>query len=98
MTTKNMELAKRMEYSNVLHNTPRARAIQLGIQLGQHAASAGLTQEQVAEKCGYQQGTISRVFAGKYPAKSEVLCAIAEAIGCELKIETINGPEWGEKI
>lgn len=82
------------------NNTPRARAIQLGIQLGEHAEKLGLTQEQVAERCKgkYQQGTISRVFAGKYPAKSEVLCAIAEAIGCELKILNLNGSEGGEKI
>jgi len=76
-------------------NSPRSRAIALGIQLGEHAAKSHLTQEQVAEKCGFAQGTISRVFAGKYPAKSEILCAIAEAIGCEIKI--INGSETSEK-
>lgn len=79
------------------NNTPRARAIAIGIQLGEHAKSLGLTQEQVAEKCKYRQGTISRVFSGEYPAKSEVLCAIAEAIGCELKILTLNSSEGGEK-
>lgn len=78
------------------NNTPRARAIALGIKLCEYAANIPLTQEQVAEKCGFAQGTISRVFAGKYPAKSEVLCAIAEAIGCEIKI--INSSETGEKI
>lgn len=65
---------------------PRHRAIQLGIQLGQRATKNNLTQEQVAEKCGFAQGTISRVFAGKYPAKSEILCAIAEAVGCEISV------------
>lgn len=80
-----------------MNNPPRARAIQLGIQLSQHAKKLGLTQEQVAEKCGYQQGTVCRVFRGDFPAKSETLCAIAEAIGCQLKILTINSPELGEK-
>lgn len=81
-----------------MNNTPRARAIALGIELGEHAAKISLNQQQVAEKCGFAQGTISRVFAGKYPAKSEVLCAIAEAIGCELKILTLNSSERGERI
>jgi transcriptional regulator with XRE-family HTH domain len=76
--------------------TPRHRATKIGIQLGEHAAKNNLTQEQVAEKCGFAQGTISRVFAGKYPAKSEILCAIAEAVGCEIKI--LNCSETGEKI
>jgi transcriptional regulator with XRE-family HTH domain len=78
------------------NNTPRNRAIQLALQLGEHAAKIPLTQEQVAEKCGFAQGTISRVFAGKYPAKSEILCAIAEAVGCEIQI--LNCSETGEKI
>jgi transcriptional regulator with XRE-family HTH domain len=77
-------------------NTHRTRAIKLGLQLGEHAAKNNLTQEQVAEKCGFAQGTISRVFAGKYPAKSEILCAIAEAVGCEIQI--VKGSETGEKI
>ena len=67
-------------------NTPRHRAIALGITLGERATKNNLTQEQVAEKCGFAQGTISRVFAGKYPAKSEILCAIAEAVGCEISV------------
>jgi transcriptional regulator with XRE-family HTH domain len=76
--------------------SPRNRAIQLALQLGEHAAKNNLTQEQVAEKCGFAQGTISRVFAGKYPAKSEILCAIAEAVGCEIKI--LNCSETGKKL
>ncbi len=50
----------------------------------------------LGQKCGFAQGTVSRVFAGKFPAKSEILCAIADAIGCEIKI--INSSEGGEKI
>ena len=69
-----------------MNNTPRHRAIALGITLSEHATKNNLTQEQVAEKCGFAQGTISRVFAGKYPAKSEILCAIAEAVGCEISV------------
>lgn len=77
-----------------MKTSPRSSAIALGIQLGEHATKKQLTQAQVAEKCGFAQGTISRVFAGKYPAKSEVLCAIADAIGCEIKI--IKSSETGE--
>jgi transcriptional regulator with XRE-family HTH domain len=54
-------------------------------------------QQQVADLCGYKQGTVSRVFSGAYPAKSEVLCAIAEAVVCKIKIETLTSTEGGLK-
>jgi len=76
--------------------TPRSRAIQLGIQLAAHAEKAGIQQKKIAEITGYAPNTISRILTGKFPAKSEILCAIAEAIGVEIKI--INCTERCEKI
>lgn len=66
------------------NNDPRLRATTLGIELAAHAAKAGIQQIEVAQKTGYSPVTINRIFNGKFPAKSEILCAIAEAIGCDL--------------
>jgi len=77
-------------------NTPRSRAIKLGIQLADHAEKAGIQQKKIAEITGYAPNTISRILTGKFPAKSEILCAIAMAIGVEIQI--INRSERGEKL
>ena len=77
-----------------MNNTPRSRAIQLGIQLAAHAEKAGIQQKKISEITGYAPNTISRILTGKFPAKSEILCAIADAICVEIKI--INCSEMGE--
>ncbi len=77
----------------------RLRATTIGIQLAAHAAKSGIQQIDVARKTGYSPVTINRIFNGRFPAKSEILCAIAEAIGCEIKIIQKNkGMVIEEKI
>ncbi len=47
-----------------------------------HRKAAGLTQEAVAEQCGLQVETISRVESGRTTPSLETLLALAEALGC----------------
>lgn len=47
-----------------------------------HRKAAGLTQELVAEKCGLQVETISRVESGRTTPSLETLLAMADALEC----------------
>ena len=47
---------------------------------------AGLTQEQLAEKAGFQRTHVGRIEAGKYAVTLEVVQAIAEALGMTVDI------------
>lgn len=46
----------------------------------------GLTQEDLAEKCGMQKQHISRVEHGKYSVGIEILAKISNALGRKIDI------------
>ncbi len=46
----------------------------------------GLSQTQIAERCGMHQGHIARVELGKYSVGLDTLANIAEALGCKIDI------------
>lgn len=46
----------------------------------------GLSQTQLAERCGMHQGHIARVELGKYSVGLDTLANIAEALGCKIDI------------
>ena len=62
----------------------RAAAKQLGVRLGELAREKGYTGKQISASTGVSETTISRIFTGKFCAKSEYLVAISDCIGVEL--------------
>lgn len=46
----------------------------------------GITQKQIAEKTGYIQSNISRIFSGKFPPSLDIVLNIAKAIGYKLTL------------
>lgn len=49
----------------------------------------GITQQELAERTGMQQGNIARIEAGKYSARFDTLQTIAEAMG--LTVDFVAG-------
>lgn len=47
---------------------------------------AGMTQQQLADKCGILRPNIARIENGRYGMTVDVLARIAQALGCELAI------------
>ena len=54
-------------------------------------ASAGLTQDAVAERMGTTKSAVSRLeSAGKHAPSLETLKRYAEAVGCELQVRLVK--------
>ena len=50
----------------------------------------GLTQGELAERCGIAQSHIARIEAGRYSVGFDTLQQIAEALECEIDLVAIN--------
>lgn len=64
----------------------RAAAKALGVRLGAIASENGITQKTISEVTGISETTISRIFTGKFCAKSDYLICLAEAVGAKIEI------------
>lgn len=53
----------------------------IGKRIQRLRKDAGLTQTQLAEKCGMAQPNIARIEAGTYATSIDVLARIAQALG-----------------
>lgn len=53
----------------------------IGQRIAQLRRERGITQQELAERTGMQQGNIARIEAGKYSARFDTLQIIAEAMG-----------------
>lgn len=53
----------------------------IGQRIAQLRKERGITQQELAERTGMQQGNIARIEAGKYSARFDTLQIIAEAMG-----------------
>jgi transcriptional regulator with XRE-family HTH domain len=62
----------------------RDAAKKLGQRLSELAAEKGFTQKQLAELTEISETTISRIFNGEFPSKSEYLCCLASAVGYDV--------------
>lgn len=58
----------------------------IGIRIAFLRREAGLTQTQLAEKCGMMQPNIARIEAGTYATSIDVLSRIAEALGKRIEL------------
>ena len=70
-------------------------------KLQQLMAENKITQLELAERTGYMQSNISRIFAGKYSPSLDIIITIAQAIGYNLtfsrtftECEKDNTPEF----
>jgi len=61
-------------------------AKQIGNRIQELRKEAGLTQTQLAEKCGMAQPNIARIEAGAYATSIDVLSRIAEALGKRIEL------------
>ena len=64
-------------------NTERQR---IGKLIADIRKEKGLSQAQLAERCGTHQGHIARIELGKYSVGLDTLASIAEALDCQLDI------------
>ena len=60
------------------NNSERLR---IGQRIAELRKERGLTQTQLAERCGLQQAHIARIEAGRYSVGLDTLALIAEALG-----------------
>jgi len=60
----------------------RAAAKELGLRLGVIANEKGISQKSISEATEISETTISRIFTGKFCAKSDYLVCLAAAVGC----------------
>ena len=59
----------------------RAAAKELGRRLGVISNEKGISQKAISEATGISETTISRIFTGKFCAKSDHLVCLAAAVG-----------------
>ena len=59
---------------------------QIGQRIQGLRKEAGMTQKDLAEKCGMAQPNIARIEAGTYATSLEVLSRIAEALGKRIEL------------
>lgn len=58
----------------------------IAVQLIELREQQGLTQAQLAERCGIDQGDISRIERGSTSPTAKTLSRIADALGAEVRI------------
>jgi transcriptional regulator with XRE-family HTH domain len=61
-------------------------AKQIGQRIIELRKAAGMTQLQLAEKCGMAQPNIARIENGTYATSIDVLSRIAEALGKKIEL------------
>jgi len=66
---------------------------QVGDQIILIRKEKGLSQRQVALKAGIIPQNMARIEQGRYSVGMDIIGKIANALGCELKIEPISGTE-----
>jgi len=64
--------------------THQAAAKDFGRRLGDIARERGIPQKQISEATGIRETTISRIFTGKFCAKSDYLFSLADAVGVSI--------------
>ena len=60
--------------------------VRIGNRIQELRKEAGMTQTQLAEKCGMAQPNIARIEAGTYATSIDVLSRIAEALGKRIEL------------
>ena len=63
------------------NNSERLR---IGQRIAELRKEQGMTQTQLAERCGLQQAHIARIEAGRYSVGLDTLAQIADAMGMKI--------------
>ena len=63
------------------NNSERLR---IGQRIAELRKGQGMTQTQLAERCGLQQAHIARIEAGRYSVGLDTLAQIADAMGMKI--------------
>ena len=59
----------------------------IAVQVTERRLALGLSQSDLARRCGTSQSAIARLESGGRPPRIDTLLRLAEALGCELAIE-----------
>lgn len=62
---------------------------QIADRVVEQRAAMGLSQRELAERCGTTQSAIARLERGGRPPRIDTLLRIAEALQCELLVELV---------
>jgi ribosome-binding protein aMBF1 (putative translation factor) len=62
---------------------------QIAERVIEQRAAKGLSQRELAERCGTTQSAIARLERGGRPPRIDTLLRIAEALDCELIVELV---------
>ena len=62
----------------------RGERLRIGRRIAETRKERGLTQTQLAERCGLQQAHIARIEAGRYSVGLDTLAQIADALGMKI--------------
>lgn len=74
---------------NLSRNNTQNSIVAIGKQIADIRKEKGLTQKELAQKCGIQQSNISRLEKGQYNPSIVLLESIAEALDKKLEINII---------
>ena len=58
--------------------------LRIGQRIAELRKERGMTQTQLAERCGLQQAHIARIEAGKHSVGLDTLAQIADALGMQV--------------
>ena len=61
--------------------------LRIGRRIAEVRKGKGITQVQLAERCGMHQGHIARIEKGKYSVGLDTLANIATALQCRLDLQ-----------
>ena len=64
-----------------------AAALRLLTTLHERAREKGITEQQIADKTGFIQSNVNRMFAGKYSPLLENFILLADAVGYHIEIK-----------
>lgn len=62
----------------------------IGRRIADLRKTRGLTQVQLAERCGMHQGHIARIELGKYSVGLDTLANISSALQCRIDIDEVE--------
>jgi DNA-binding XRE family transcriptional regulator len=80
------DVDKPSEYYEVDEDVENNIKLTIGQRIQELRKEAGMTQTQLAEKCGMAQPNIARIEAGTYATSLDVLSRIAEALGKRIEL------------
>lgn len=65
----------------------------IGREMADIRRRRGMTQTELAERCGLAQSHIARIETGRYSVGFDTLEQIAQAMGCEVRFTEVNNSE-----